>query len=316
MKYLTYVEHAAENLQFYLWLRDYAERFDKLSANEKALSPKVPARIMDLHPGPKAHSPGARPGNYVAKLLSEAFPGRNPASRLAILSPTKANPFDTPPQTPASPGVSSYELEHTAIAPFSLSESASLNKIDHKEVASEAFQSVGMGWQPCMRGPFVWSFSLCGDSADYLASKSVTIQPFREEISRMIAIYIAEGSLRELNVSSRDRVTALHALAHTTHPSALEPLRKTVEDTLCFQAHQNFIRWSIRNGNGARVCFARCLGISTITVAFIVAILLTLSNRPRGWRALAAIGWVLGIATLFAAYKGMCVVCPLHLRCR
>jgi hypothetical protein len=38
------------------------------------------------------------------------------------------------------------------------------------------------------------------------------------------------------------------------------------------------------------------------------AIVLTCSRAGRGYRALFAIGWVLGIATLIAAYKGMCVV--------
>lgn len=137
----------------------------------------------------------------------------------------------------------------------------------------------------------------------------VTIQPFREEISRIIAIYIAEGSPRELNASARDRTAALRALAQTTHPSALEPLRKTVEDSLRFQAHPNFVRWSIRNGNGHRVMFAVGMGIGAITVGFLIAVLLTLSGGARAWRALAAVAWLVGVATLIAGGKGMCVVC-------
>lgn len=39
MDYLVYVEHNAENLQFYLWYKDYCSRFHALSENEKALSP-------------------------------------------------------------------------------------------------------------------------------------------------------------------------------------------------------------------------------------------------------------------------------------
>lgn len=39
MNYLLYVEHAAENLQFYLWFRDYIKRFTDLPPQEKALSP-------------------------------------------------------------------------------------------------------------------------------------------------------------------------------------------------------------------------------------------------------------------------------------
>lgn len=124
----------------------------------------------------------------------------------------------------------------------------------------------------------------------------------------MIAIYVAEGSPRELNVSARDRVVALRALAQTTHPSALDPLKKAVESTLRHQAHPNFIRWSVRNGNECRVVFALWLGTVVIAAGFIVAILLTLSNRPRGYRAFAAIAWLIGISTLFAATKGMCVV--------
>jgi len=33
-----------------------------------------------------------------------------------------------------------------------------------------------------------------------------------------------------------------------------------------------------------------------------------LSHAGRGWRALAAVGWVIGIATLIAGWRGMCVV--------
>ena len=40
MNYLKYIELSAENLQFFLWYRDYVSRFDGLPANEKALSPE------------------------------------------------------------------------------------------------------------------------------------------------------------------------------------------------------------------------------------------------------------------------------------
>lgn len=40
MDYLVYVEHNAENLQFYLWYKDYEKRFNALAETEKALSPE------------------------------------------------------------------------------------------------------------------------------------------------------------------------------------------------------------------------------------------------------------------------------------
>ena len=40
----------------------------------------------------------------------------------------------------------------------------------------------------------------------------------------------------------------------------------------------------------------------------IAAFLITLSDAGRGWRVLSAIGFMIGIATLICAWKGMCVV--------
>lgn len=137
---------------------------------------------------------------------------------------------------------------------------------------------------------------------------AVTIQPFREEMSRIITIYIAEGAPRQLNLSSRERTALLHALEVTTHPTAYRQVFKTIEYTLRGQAHPNFIRWSICNGNRPRVIFARGLGIFLIIAGIITALLITLSTVGRAWRVLAFPLLLLGISTLIAAYKGMCVV--------
>jgi hypothetical protein len=48
--------------------------------------------------------------------------------------------------------------------------------------------------------------------------------------------------------------------------------------------------------------------VGSILLATVGAIILTLSHAGRGWRALFAILWVVGIATLITAIKGMCVV--------
>jgi hypothetical protein len=111
-----------------------------------------------------------------------------------------------------------------------------------------------------------------------------------------------------LNLSAKERTALLHALANTTHPSAFKNVISTVEWTLRHQAHPMFIRYSICNGNRPRVIFARGLGIGGIVAGLFFAILITLSTAGRGWRALSGIAFVIGISTLFAAWKGMCVV--------
>jgi hypothetical protein len=146
------------------------------------------------------------------------------------------------------------------------------------------------------------------DRTSRLTFITVTTQPYRDEISRIITVYIADNSPRELNLSSREKQALLHALQNTTHPSAFHSIIATVEYSLRRQSHPNFIRWAICNGNRPRVIFARGLGIFTIAAGLIANIIITLSSAGRGWRVLPFIGWFIGIATLIAAWKGMCVV--------
>ena len=81
-----------------------------------------------------------------------------------------------------------------------------------------------------------------------------------------------------------------------------------MEYSLRRQAHPNFIRWTICNGNRPRVVFARGLGIFGIVAGLIADLIITLSSAGRGWRVLPFLGWFIGISTLIAAWKGMCVV--------
>lgn len=278
MNYLVYIEHAAENLQFYLWYRDYVKRFDAMPASERALAP-----IWTVE---QAEAEGFNNQNTLApKTISPqaaaVFKGTDFAPPKASVVEIKGNPFNTPPLTPDT------ERESMLPSETNWSEAGSTlygsNK-SFKKKAGDAFQGADLKWQP------------------------FTIQPFREEVSRIIAIYVADGAPRQLNLSSKERASLLHALANTTHPSAFRGVVHTVEWSLRHQAHPNFIRWTICNGNRPRVIFARGLGIGGIVGGIIAAILITLSDAGRGWRVLSAIGFMIGIATLIAAWKGMCVV--------
>jgi hypothetical protein len=97
-------------------------------------------------------------------------------------------------------------------------------------------------------------------------------------------------------------------LENTTHPSAFSGIATTVEWSLRCQAHPNFIRWTICNGNRPRVIFARGLGISLILFGILADLLITLSHVGRAWRVFPFVLYLLGISTLIAAWKGMCVV--------
>ncbi|KAF2636401.1 hypothetical protein P280DRAFT_149716 [Massarina eburnea CBS 473.64] len=274
MNYLKYIELAAENLQFYLWFRTYTRRFNNLSAAEKALSPEwIPEHAESETPNrPKHLSPEA----------AAIFKGTDFASEPKVSEVSRENPFfETPPRTPNS-DVKREGSE--SIDSYDASMMSQGGRIDHNQRATGAFASAGLKWKP------------------------LSVQPYREEVTRIISIYIADGGARQLNLSSKERSSLLHALQNTTHPSAFSEIVTTVEWSLRCQAHPNFIRWTICNGNRPRVIFARGLGIGGIVLGFIAALLITLSSAGRAWRILSLIGFLIGISTLIAAWKGMCVV--------
>jgi len=124
----------------------------------------------------------------------------------------------------------------------------------------------------------------------------------------IIATYIVEGSPRQLNLSASERFCALSALQSTASPTAFYFISQNVEASLRQQHHPNFILDAICNGNRPRVIFARALGAVLIALGIALAILLALSDRPRGWRWFSMLLWILGISTSVAAWKGMCVV--------
>ncbi|KAL5412192.1 hypothetical protein PMIN04_009941 [Paraphaeosphaeria minitans] len=271
MNYLKYIELSAENLQFFLWFRSYTKRFDELPENEKPLSPEwFEDSEIEAPARPKQLSPGT----------AAVFKGTDFATDSRPTEAEKSNPFFTPPRTPNSDlkreggeSLDSYDVSLTSGA-----------KPDHAQRATGAFESAGLKWKP------------------------LSVQPYREEITRIISIYVADGGNRQLNLSSKERTALLHALQNTTHPSAFRHVIATVEWSLRCQAHPNFIRWTICNGNRPRVIFARGLGVGGILGGFIAALLITLSSAGRAWRVLSLVGFMIGISTLIAAWKGMCVV--------
>jgi len=277
MDFLVYIEHDAENLQFYLWYRDYVKRWSELPEREQALAP-----IWTSEQAQQARNEAlAEKSKKVNNTeVAQVFKGTDFETKPRKIADAP-NPFSTPPRTPSNEGRDS--MAPSTVGWTEDGSTLGSGMAHHQKKTANAFEEVG-------------------------AQQPFTIQPYREEISRIISIYLAEGSVRYLNLSDKERAALLKALSITTHPSAFKDVVATIEYTLRHQAHPNFIRWTICNGNPPRQTFARGLGIGGIVAGIVFGIVITLSNANRGWRALAFLAFFIGIATLFAAWKGMCVV--------
>ena len=278
MDYLTYVSRDAENLQFYLWLEGYRKRFPETSHNEQALSPRWPGNDFRSPRAIESIQSGESFSTIKAKVqLSEEF-------RLD---------FDSGKHRPNTSRRDYEEKQNLASGPIALA-------------VDDANAQAGLKWASCEFAAALKD--LPGISILIRALLVVTIQPFRSEVANIITHYFAADAPRELNLSHRTRTTVLHALQHTTHPSAFAPAADVVEATLRGQCHPNFIRWSICNGNRPRVVFVRYMGIIHFLGGLTLAIFLILSDTSRWWRIFAFALLYVGIDIGVAAWKGLCMI--------
>ena len=150
MNYLKYIEHDAENLQFYLWYRDYCQRFEELSASEQALSPEWTTSQAEADA--QAAQTGRR--KKVDPIVASVLRGTDFGDD--IVQPVdleKRDPFHDPSRTPSSED----RRDLTAISDYGSSFGeertlASSRALSRK--ADEAFDDAGMKWKPCES----WSF--------------------------------------------------------------------------------------------------------------------------------------------------------------
>lgn len=146
MDYLKYVSHDAENLQFYLWLKDYTKRFNELKASEKMLSPEwkptgeeKKVEQQTTRRSKKILSGGTTEINF--DNLDAANKGtHNSGINLKGLKYVQSvATFSEPPTSPTAT-VSDYN----SFISRSIHSQKSIS-----EIADDANNSVGLKWQGC-----------------------------------------------------------------------------------------------------------------------------------------------------------------------
>lgn len=145
MNYLIYIEHAAENLQFYLWYQDYVKRFSALPASERELSPEWTAEKAE------ADANTASTNNLGKQKMSPEAAAIFKDTEFAQVQTTvkevksDTNPFHTPPRTPDRTRSRASDTHWDDYA----STLKSSQKSDYVHKASFAFETAGVRYQPC-----------------------------------------------------------------------------------------------------------------------------------------------------------------------
>lgn len=109
MNYLIYIEHSAENLQFFLWYRSYVERFSSANTADLALAPEWTQEMqIETFTELQQERRGAMkrdPANVAAMFKGTDFDkkrngGNDSPSSFGADTAGGGDPFATPPRTP------------------------------------------------------------------------------------------------------------------------------------------------------------------------------------------------------------------------
>lgn len=147
MNYLIYIEHAAENLQFFLWYRDYLGRFEKLSPSERVLAPEWTQAMQNdaVAKVRKDHADKMRREPAGAVIFKGTDFEKKAYDDAVISAQVKMDVDDTtsslPPRTPSS----GRDYDSTEVAS---TVTASYFATSFKSQASDAFKAAGAK-QPC-----------------------------------------------------------------------------------------------------------------------------------------------------------------------
>lgn len=148
MNYLVYIEYSAENLQFFLWYRDYLKRFNELPSSEQVLAPEWTVEQAEAEASTSQANAAAAaqiPMNKEAAAILKGSDFGPPSVSMVELK--SSDPFNTPPRTPTTSG---------SIAPFESAESEHDPSLKHpgksfQHKAAGAFAEADLKWQPCRR---------------------------------------------------------------------------------------------------------------------------------------------------------------------
>jgi hypothetical protein len=144
MDFLKYIEHSAENLQFYLWFKDYIQRFEALPESARALSPEwtqaqEEAEVTTNHNHHRQKSLTTEANEILKKQELQPVPVSSHSE--------KHDPFGD--SQDESAGRSSLESAEGLRPSTGVAATVKSGKTNFSRNAESAFENAGAKFQPC-----------------------------------------------------------------------------------------------------------------------------------------------------------------------
>ncbi|KAK4120635.1 hypothetical protein N657DRAFT_624751 [Parathielavia appendiculata] len=272
--YLKYIEYSAENLEFYMWFKNYEAMYSKGLAIADKDYGSIPS--------------AAQSTSSVARIK----PGESDVSMEKL-------DHDHEDDEDSEAAQETLERISQLISTTALCTSKS-------SCAAAARTS----FPPPIHSPTKTSkpHHLTPSTTNTTTTTKVSSTT---ELPTIISLFLLPNSPKELNIPPALRNQALSNLqTHGAHPVALKPVADHVYSLLRNCSHRNFVRLGVGNGTFETVCVATVLGWTTLLGGFLLVLCRAMTpfrGAHTRWEVFAAWPlWWLGMSLVLSGLRGSC----------
>ncbi|KAB5583596.1 hypothetical protein GE09DRAFT_1182265 [Coniochaeta sp. 2T2.1] len=271
--YLKYIEFSAENLEFYIWFKNYETAYLKMGNDKDDNS---------VHSFPESTSSQVQlaeklPNIDVSDFSVDAEVAKDTIDRITRMISSEA----LCTSGKCSPSVGQRARSFIRPDP------------------ATAFPSPP---QPAAKTQGVQQHPLPGSNTSSSGPHS--------ELNAIIETFLLPGSEQELNIPPLRRDAALLGLRSSSDPAHLRPIADHVYSLLRNCSHRNFVRLGVSNGTFETVCVATGLGIVLTLAGFLTMLLracVPFVGAHTRWNAFAPWPmWWLGVSLILSGLRGSC----------
>ncbi|KFY81745.1 hypothetical protein V500_11126 [Pseudogymnoascus sp. VKM F-4518 (FW-2643)] len=273
-RYLTYVEHSPENLEFYMWFIHYQATY--VACPDEAL-PVIPSSVLSDR------------GSQVSRntISSQHRLTENECK----FPESHMNAFDVDLEYDVALGsTASDDIRAKISALIDQTSKCAPSKTERSRSFMKSFM------ESC-------SFGSCKNKAP---GSELT----RDDLPKVVDLFLMPGSEKELNIPPGMRNSVLLALEHDDSPCCFKPIADHCYQLLKNCSHRNFVRIGVSNGTFETVCAATTFGALLTVAGFILALMRAFyphQNSHVRWEVLFSWPmWWFGMGLLLSGLRGSC----------
>ncbi|KAK8131104.1 hypothetical protein PG984_007542 [Apiospora sp. TS-2023a] len=283
--YLKYIEYSPENLEFYIWFKNYEKDYQRgaTGKGDGGLHMIDSATTLAEEKSTRDDSSvETKDRNYDPEIAEETV------EKIAQL---------ISPETKCARGTACVHSKQNGS--FHDDEDEDEQELtETTPPVSTRVSGKGLSWQQAMRPTTEGGII------------PETDRNHRAELSAVVHTFLQPGSRSELNIPPAMREQVVRALRTSSDPACLKPVADHVYGLLRNCSHRNFIRLGVGNGTFETLCMATSVGIVMILAGLLTALLLAFTpNEHAHSRASVLAAWPLwwiGVSLVLSGLRGSC----------